>query len=116
MNVHQTVPRSDCTSFAKCGKHSLAYCRKYGVSECGSCEIVKRKSRNRVIVDGVERKVCSRCGSLLLLSCFYDRTIHRNGKVYHIKTSWCKMCISEDNRKRNQRKQDKNELFICYSQ
>lgn len=52
MNIHQTVPRSDCTSFAKCGKHSLAYCRKYGVSECGLCEIVKRKPRNRVMVDG----------------------------------------------------------------
>ena len=38
MNIHQTVPRSDCTSFAKCGKHSLAYCRKYGASECGLCE------------------------------------------------------------------------------
>ena len=60
MNIHQTVPRSDCTSFAKCGKHSLAYCRKYGASECGLCEIVKRKPRNRVMVDGVERKVCSR--------------------------------------------------------
>jgi hypothetical protein len=104
MNIHQTVPRSDCTSFAKCGKHSLAYCRKYGASECGLCEIVKRKPRNRVMVDGVERKVCSRCKRPLLLFCFYDRTIYRNGKVYHIKTSWCKMCVSEDNRKRNERK------------
>ena len=104
MNIHQTVPRSDCTSFAKCGKHSLAYCRKYGASECGPCEIVKRKPRNRVMVDGVERKVCSRCKRLLLLSCFYDRTIYRNGKAYHIKTSWCKMCVSEDNRERNKRK------------
>ena len=112
MNVHQTVPRFDCTSFAKCGKHSLAYCRKYGASECGSCEIVKRKPRNRVIVDGIERKVCSRCGRLLLLSCFYDRTIHRNGKAYHIKTSWCKMCVSEDNRERNKRKENKAQLQI----
>jgi hypothetical protein len=52
MNIHQTVPRSDCTSFAKCDKYSLAYCRKYGASECGPCEIVKRKPRNRVMVDG----------------------------------------------------------------
>ena len=104
MNIHQTVPRSDCTSFAKCGKHSLAYCRKYGASECGPCEIVKRKPRNRVMVDGVERKVCSRCKRLLLLSCFYDRTIYRNRKAYHIKTSWCKMCVSEDNMERNKRK------------
>lgn len=103
MNIHQTVPRSDCTSFAKCVKHSLAYCRKYGASECGLCEIVKRKPRNRVMVDGVERKVCSRCKRPLLLSCFYDRTIYRNGKVYHIKTSWCKMYVSEDNQKRNKR-------------
>ncbi|WP_211458523.1 hypothetical protein [Bacteroides salyersiae] len=104
MNIHQTVPRSNCTSFAKCGKRSLAYCRKYGASECGPCETVKRKPRNRVIVDGKERKTCSRCGNLLLLSCFYDRAIYRNGKVYHIKTSWCKMCISEDNRERNKNK------------
>lgn len=107
MNIHQTVPRSDCTSFAKCGKHSPAYCRKYGAIECGPCEIVKRKPRNRVIVDGVERKACSRCGRLLLLSCFYDRTIYRNGKAYHIKTSWCKMCVSESNRERNKRKENK---------
>lgn len=75
-----------------------------GIDTLWNCEIVKRKPRNRVIVDGVERKVCSRCGSLLLLSCFYDRTIHRNGKAYYIKTSWCKMCVSEDNRERNKRK------------
>ena len=107
MNIHQTVPRSDCTSFAKCGKHSLAYCRKYGASECGLCEIVKRKPRNRVMVDGVERRGCSRCKRPLLLSCFYDRTIYRNGKAYHIKTSWCKMCVSESNRERNKRKENK---------
>jgi len=65
MNIHQIVPRSDCTSFAKCGKHSLAYCRRYGASECGPCEIVRRKPRNRVVVDGVERKLCTRCGRAL---------------------------------------------------
>lgn len=52
MNIHQTVPRYDCTSFAKCGKHSFAYCRKYGASECGPCEIVRGKPRNRVVFDG----------------------------------------------------------------
>lgn len=69
MNIHQTVPRSDCTSFAKCGKHSLAYCRRYGASECGPCEIVRRKPRNRVVVDGVERKLCTRCGRALPKYC-----------------------------------------------
>lgn len=27
--------------------------------------------------------------------------------VYHIKTSWCKMCVSEDNQERNKRKENK---------
>lgn len=49
MNIHQTIPRSDCTSFVKCGKHFLAYCRKYSASECGPCEIARRKSRKRVM-------------------------------------------------------------------
>ena len=82
MNIHQTVPRSDCTSFAKCGKHSLAYCRRYGASECGPCEIVRRKPRNWVVVDGVERKLCTRCGRALPLSRFFDRTARRNIRKY----------------------------------
>ena len=101
MNVHQTVPRSDCTTFAKCGKRSLAYCRRYGTIECGPCEIVKRKPRNRVIVDGVECKLCTRCGRVLPLFRFFDRIAHHNGKEYHLKTSWCKMCMSEVQNERN---------------
>ena len=56
MNIHQTLPRTDCTHFAKCGERSIAYCRRYGERECLSCQLVKRKPKNRVIVDGVERK------------------------------------------------------------
>ena len=47
MNIHQTSPRSDCTHFAKCGKRSIAYCRRYGAHECLSCQLVKRKPKNR---------------------------------------------------------------------
>lgn len=54
MNIHQTSPRPDCTHFAKCGERSIAYCRRYGEKECASCNLVKRKPRNRVITDGVE--------------------------------------------------------------
>lgn len=104
MNIHQIVPRSDCTSFAKCGKHSLAYCRRYGASECGPCEIVRRNPRNRVVVDGVERKLCTRCGRALPLSRFFDRTARRNGKEYHLKASWCKMCMAEVQNERNRKR------------
>ena len=101
MNIHQTVPRSDCAAFAKCGKYSLAYCRRYGAIECGSCEIVKRKPRNRVMVDGVEHKLCTRCGRVLPLFRFFDRIARHNGKEYHLKASWCKMCMSEVRSVRN---------------
>ena len=107
MNIHQIVPRSDCTSFAKCGKHSLAYCRRYGASECGPCEIVRRKPRNRVVVDGVERKLCPRCGRALPLSRFFDRIARRNGKEYHLKASWCKMCMAEVQSERNRKNNKK---------
>ncbi|MEB3375599.1 hypothetical protein SFC43_28480 [Bacteroides sp. CR5/BHMF/2] len=65
MNIHQTLPRTDCTHFAKCGERSIAYCRRYGAHECLSCRLVKRKPKNRVIVDGVERKRCTHCGKVL---------------------------------------------------
>ena len=86
MNIHQTLPRTDCTHFAKCGERSIAYCRRYGERECLSCQLVKRKPKNRVIVDGVERKRCTHCGKVLPLHRFYDRIVVRNGKSYHLKT------------------------------
>lgn len=104
MNIHQTSPRPDCTHFAKCGKRSIAYCRRYGEKECISCDLVKRKPRNRVIVDGVELKLCTHCGKTLPLHRFYNRTVYRNGKSYHLKTSWRRICMSDSQRMRNERK------------
>ncbi|WP_296122330.1 hypothetical protein [uncultured Bacteroides sp.] len=104
MNVHQTVPRSDCASFAKCGIHSLAYCRRYGENECGPCESVRRKPRNRVWVNGVERKLCTHCGQVLPLSRFFDRISRHKGKEYHSKASWCRVCQAEAQKVRNRRK------------
>ena len=101
MNIHQTLPRTDCTHFAKCGERSIAYCRRYGARECISCRLVKRKPKNRVIVDGVERKRCTHCGKVLPLHRFYDRTVFRNGKNYHLKTSWCRLCMSGAQCERN---------------
>ncbi len=104
MNIHQTLPRTDCTHFAKCGERSIAYCRRYGAHECLSCRLVKRKPKNRVIVDGVERKRCTHCGKVLPLHRFYDRTVFQNGKSYHLKTSWCRLCMSGAQCERNKRK------------
>lgn len=104
MNIHQTIPRSDCIHFSKCGRYSLSYCRRYGASECGDCGLISRKHKNRITVDGAEKKVCTRCGRILPLSRFYDRTVQRNGKVYHLKASRCKMCMSEVQCERNRRK------------
>ena len=104
MNIHQTSPRPDGTHFAKCGERSIAYCRRYGARECISCRLVKRKPKNRVIVDGVERKRCTHCGKVLPLHRFYDRTVFRNGKSYHLKTSWCRLCMSGAQCERNKRK------------
>ena len=104
MNIHQISPRPDCIYFAKCGKRSIAYCRRYGAKECVSCNLVKRKPRNRVIVDGIERKRCTHCGKVLPLHRFYDRIVVRNGKSYHLKTSWCRLCMSGAQCERNRRK------------
>lgn len=106
MNIHQTSPRPDCTHFAKCGQHSIAYCRRYGAKECVSCNLVKRKPRNRVIVDGIELKLCTHCKKALPLHRFYDRTVYRNGKSYHLKTSWCRICMSDNQRMRNERRSE----------
>lgn len=40
---------------------------------------------------------------------FYEarRIMNIHQKAYYIKTSWCKMCVSEDNRERNRGKQIK---------
>ena len=110
MNIHQTLPRTDCTHFAKCGERSIAYCRRYGARECISCQLVKRKPKNRVIVDGVERKRCTHCGKVLPLHRFYDRTVFRNGKSYHLKTSWCRLCMSGAQCERNKRTSKYNRL------
>lgn len=104
MNIHQTSPRIDCIHFAKCRKRSIAYCRRYGPIECVSCDLVKRKPKNRVIVNGVERKLCTHCGKLLPLHRFYDRTIYWNGKTYHLKTSWCRLCMSRTQCERTAKK------------
>ena len=97
---------------AKCGKRSIAYCRRYGSIECVSCDLVKRKPKNRVIVNGIERKLCTHCGKLLPLHRFYDRTIYRNDRTYHLKTSWCRLCMSNTQYERNNRKSTGTDLHL----
>ena len=106
MNIHQTSQRPDCTHFAKCGERSIVYCRRYGEKECASCNLVKRKPRNRVITDGVELKLCTHCVKTLPLHRFYFRTVYRNGKSYHLNNSWRRFCMSVSKSKTN----EKNEL------
>lgn len=77
-DIHQTSSRPDCTHFAKCRKRSIAYCRRYVARECISCDLVKRKPRNWVIVDGVELKLCTHCEKTLPLHRFYA------GRIYMI--------------------------------
>lgn len=86
--------KTNVRQMAKCGLHSLGYCRRYGSSICGSCKLVKRKPKLQVIEDGVEKKLCPHCGKVLPLHRFYDRIIHNGDKVYRSKTSWCRMCMS----------------------
>lgn len=50
---------------------------------------------------GSEMKMCTRCGNYFYLNRFYDRFVNRNGKIYHSLSSWCCMCLSEVNNKRN---------------
>lgn len=104
MNVRQSVPRIDCKAFAKCGVKSLSHCRRYrgGDEECKGCSLIRRKPRNRMHdLHGREMKRCTRCGKHFYLNRFYDRSVNRNGKIYHFLTSWCRMCLSEVNNGRN---------------
>lgn len=106
MNVQQFVPRIDCKAFAKCGVKSLSHCRRYRGedSDCIGCNLIHRKPRNRLKDShGKEMKLCTHCGRSYYLNRFYDRTVSHNGKVYHYKSSWCRMCMSAENGKRAQK-------------
>ena len=70
-DIHQTSSRPDCTHFAKYRKRSICYKRMYI-----SCDLVKRKPRNRVIVDRLELKLCTHCEKTLPLHRFYAGRIY----------------------------------------
>ena len=103
MNTYHTEPRPGCRKFAPCGKISLHKCRKYKgkLEECKGCTLVKRKAKNITYVQ-IGQKVCPHCGRSLPLHRFYTRIIKHNDKEYHCLTSWCKMCMSEAAKIRNQ--------------
>lgn len=101
MNIHQSSPRTDCIHFAKCGKHSVAFCRRYGAVECHECKLVKRKPNQQVIIKGEERKRCTCCHKILPLHRFYDRIVRHGDKEYKYKSSWCKQCTANDNLNRS---------------
>ena len=103
MNTYHTEPRPGCRKFAPCGKISLHKCRKYKgkLEECKGCTLVKRKAKTITYVQ-IGQKVCPHCGRSLPLHRFYTRIIKHNDKEYHCLTSWCKMCMSEAAKIRNQ--------------
>lgn len=105
MNTFHQEPRFDCKNFALCGIHSLSKCRKYKgrLPECKGCTLVRRKSKT---LNNVEpsRKVCPHCGKELNITMFGLRRIHRNGKEYVYRASWCKLCSVESAKKRYRNK------------
>ncbi len=103
MSAHSSV-RVDCKAFAKCGVKSLSHCRRYRGEDnyCKGCTLIRRKPRNRMFdVDGREMKKCTHCGRYFYLNRFYASSIISHGKKYRRLSSWCRMCISEVNNKRN---------------
>lgn len=99
MNIKQSISRIDCVRFAKCGKKSLAHCRKYRETdeECTGCELIKCRSSTKYITSkcGNVLKTCSCCGSYLKLNWFYRRIVKRNNKIYRTYSSACRMCINK---------------------
>lgn len=98
MNVIQSEPRIDCKKYAKCGKKSIAHCRKYRNSDndCIGCQLIRRRKSDcyKLGPDGRELKRCSSCGEFLPLHRFYPKRIIRGEKVYNILTSACRCCTS----------------------
>ena len=105
MNTFHQLPIFDCMNMARCGIHSLSKCRKYKgkLSECKGCTLVRRKSKTLNHTEPF-RKVCTHCGQELNISMFYIRKIVRNGKEYQYRTSWCKICMSDSQKKRYRHK------------
>lgn len=103
MSTIHFIPRPGCTHFAKCGSYSLGFCRRHGSSECPNCNIVKRKPKNRVLVNGEERKLCTHCKREFPLHRFYERTVVRKGKVYNYLSSHCRYCLSAANNDRQRK-------------
>ena len=91
-------------NFAPCGIHSLSKCRKYKgrLPECIGCNLVRRKSKTLNHVEP-NRKVCPHCGNELNITMFGLRKIHRNGKEYVCRASWCKLCTADAARARARR-------------
>ncbi|THC65981.1 hypothetical protein E7X19_02035 [Bacteroides fragilis] len=104
MSIIRSEIRIDCRNFAKCGVKSLSHCRRYRGEDagCRGCTLIHRKPRNHMYdSSGSEMKMCTRCGNYFYLNRFYGRFVNRNGKIYHSLSSWCRMCLSEVNNKRN---------------
>lgn len=99
MNIKQSIPRIDCVRFAKCGKKSLAHCRKYRGTdeECAGCKLIKCRSSTKYVTSkrGNVLKKCSCCGRSLKLNWFYRRIVKRNDKIYQTHSSACRMCINK---------------------
>ena len=113
MNIIQTVPRIDCKAFAKCGKKSLAHCRRYKRTdeECAGCRLVRRRERGnyRTLPNGRLTKQCSVCAEWYGIHRFYPRTLKRGEKVYFTFSSECRSCKS---RKVSAYQRDKQQLKI----
>lgn len=92
----------NCKKYAKCGVKSEYHCHKYRAldEECRKCSLVYERRNWKYDAEGKEMKKCSCCGRYYYLNRFYDLVMRRGDRVYHFKSSRCRMCISELGRKK----------------
>lgn len=80
---------------AKCGIHSLSFCRtKHDSPQCESCIFVKRRAPYKW-VNGYKLKKCPHCEQYKRLDEFKLRS-DGTGRKYR---SWCKSCMNDYCRK-----------------
>lgn len=90
MKKNKTHINGKPIKMAKCGKHSLYFCKLeyHDCEDCKKCNLVPHRFYKLYkIIDGVKHKRCSKCGEYKTINCF---VLRKNGYL----SSWCNKCVT----------------------
>ena len=95
--------KTENVKMAKCGLTTLSKCRtrKANLPECDGCKFVLRRFDRWKMIDKKPYKKCLSCGKFLPVNKYYVKKIKKpDGTYYESTGSRCKMCISDEKRKK----------------